>query len=221
MTDAELLTAVDEAFAVTSRGLAPWPDPHEGRPPADDEYSRLTEPERFRLIGARAEAWIAVLTEHRLATLGDDVVWAGPAVTVVAHAVELAPPAADALPIVVARSRVGDIADAGITLGVGRPAVVLVWLPECGCDACDSGSQNELDELDRHILTIVAGRFRRLSSGERHLTILGDTGWSGHCMSSAEVRRVLVDPTGWEELTGAPWANPPWDAGPEHVTPLS
>lgn len=217
MTDAELLQAVDAAFAVTSRGLAPWPDPHDGRSPADDEYSRVTEPERFRLIGARAEAWITVLTQHRLATLGDDVVWAGPVATVLADAVELVPAVPDALPIVVARSRVADVADAGVTLGVGRPAVVTVWLPECGCDACDSGSQNELDELDRYLLTVVTGRFRRLSSGDRHLTILGDTAWIGHGMSSADVRRVLADPTGWDELTGTPWANPFWDAGPEQA----
>ena len=36
-----------------------------------------------------------------------------------------------------------------LTLGVGDPAVCIGWLPDCGCDACDSGSPNELEQLDR------------------------------------------------------------------------
>jgi len=44
VTEQELLDAVDEAFAVTGRGLAPWPDPHPDRRPRAEEYSRLSDP---------------------------------------------------------------------------------------------------------------------------------------------------------------------------------
>ena len=48
-----LLPAVDEAFARLRGDLADWPDPHPGGRPAEEEYSRVTEPERYRLL-ARA-----------------------------------------------------------------------------------------------------------------------------------------------------------------------
>ena len=83
-----------------------------------------------------------------------------------------------ALPLIVARSRIGDVDDAGVTLGVGDPASCVAWFPGCGCDACDSGSQDELDELDRHVAGIVSGSFRRLTDGERQITVLDEHGWS-------------------------------------------
>lgn len=42
--------------------LPTWPDPHHGgAAPRDDEYSRLTDPGRYRIVHARARAWAAVL----------------------------------------------------------------------------------------------------------------------------------------------------------------
>ena len=54
------------------------------------------------------------------------------------------PRTAEALPLVVARSRLAEVEDAGVTLGVGDPVAVLAVIPDCGCDACDSGSQDAL-----------------------------------------------------------------------------
>ena len=206
-----MLTAVDTVFAVTAQGLAPWPDPHQGRLPADDEYSRVTNAARYRLVGARADAWIAVLTERGLASVRHDVVWRQAPRTLVTRAERLEPAAPGALTLVVARSRIADVADAGVTLGVGQPAAFIEAFPDCGCDACDYGCQNELDHLDRHILAVVRGRFRRLAQGDRHVTLLGDDGWSAQNLRSAQALAVLADPTGWEEISGAPWGWPAED----------
>ncbi|MCY3863114.1 MAG: DUF6226 family protein [bacterium] len=47
--------------------------------------------------------------------------------------------------------------DAGVSLGVGDPAVLVLAAPDCGCDACDSGSQ---DALDEYMLSVVTGSER-------------------------------------------------------------
>ncbi|MCW2737414.1 DUF6226 family protein [Nocardioides sp.] len=60
---AALVPAVDEAFARVRGDLADWPHPHPGGAgPAEHEYSSVTDPERYRLLGMRAEAWVQVIT---------------------------------------------------------------------------------------------------------------------------------------------------------------
>jgi len=57
-----LLPAVDEACARLRGDLADWPDPHpDGRPAGEEEYSRVTEPERYRLLAARSDAWVEAI----------------------------------------------------------------------------------------------------------------------------------------------------------------
>jgi Family of unknown function (DUF6226) len=121
------------------------------------------------------------------------------------------PVAAGALELVIAHSQIGDVDDAGVVLGVGNPAECVNWFPDCGCDACDSGSQNELDHLDVHLLGIVTGSFRRLTRGKRVITVIGDGGWSASGFRSAarrighQVEAVLAEPHGWNELRGRSW----------------
>lgn len=208
----ELLDAVDEAFAVTSRDLAPWPDPHPERRPRDEEYSRLSDPAKWRIVGARADAWMTALNTAGLAEVERNapIRWEAPPRPLVSRADRLVPHVAGGLPLVLARSHLGPVDDAGVTLGVGDPAVVITWIPDCGCDACDSGSQDVLDELDEVIVGVVSGAFRRLASGERVITVIGTDRWSGSSTGSGrfgrgEVARILADPTGWQELSGAPW----------------
>jgi hypothetical protein len=44
--------------------LPTWPDPHPERAsPQDEEYSRLTDPGRYRIVHARARTWAAVLED--------------------------------------------------------------------------------------------------------------------------------------------------------------
>lgn len=207
----ELLGAVDGAFAITGRDLTAWPDPHPDRAPLDDEYSRLGDPAKWRIIGARAEAWLDALVDAGLAVVDRNVSiqWRVEPATVIGRADRLVPVAAGALSLVVARSRLGDVDDAGVTLGVGDPAVCVTWLPSCGCDACDDGSQPELDRLDDHIVAVVGGAFRHLSAGGRNVTVLGEQEWSaaGRFVRH-EVEAILADPAGWNELAGESWLSP-------------
>ena len=207
VTGSELLAAVDAAFAVTGRGLARWPDPHGGRAPLDEEYARLTNAGKWRIVGARADAWLAALADARLATVERDVEvrWTAAPGPVISRTDRLVPRAAGALPLVVARSRIDDVGDAGVTLGVGDPAVCVAWIPPCGCDACDRGAQPEIDQLDDAVLPIVLGVFRRLSKGDRVVTVHGELGWSAANVPARAVPAILSRPRGWDELWGASW----------------
>jgi hypothetical protein len=162
------------------------------------------------MIGARAEAWLVALVEGGLAVVDADasVRWRVEPRTVISRADRVVPVAPGALPVVVARSRLGEVDDAGVTLGVGDPAACVMWFPECGCDACDSGSQDELDVLDDHLRSIVSGGLRRLSDGTRTITVISDGQWSASGdFDHHEVEAILADPTGWDELAGKTWLN--------------
>ena len=105
----------------------------------------------------------------------------------------------------IARTQLGDVPDVGVVIGVGDPAASLEVNPDCGCDACDSGSANDLWVLDRDLLGVVTGVFRRLSRGSRTITVGHD-----HCSASGDFRRgelgaILLDADGWTELRGAAW----------------
>ncbi len=207
MTESELVRAVDTAFQTTGDGLERWADPHPDRSPAEEEYSRVTNPAKWRIIGARADAWLMAAVDAGLAVvepdspvdIGDSPLTFSRVDLLVAHA-------AGALPLVVARSSLGDVTDAGITIAVGEPATVVTWLPDCGCDACDSGSQAELDRLDLFVTGVMLGRFRRLTRGTRRIEVIDNQGWTGLGLRRRDnVAKILADPRGWAELTGASW----------------
>lgn len=199
-----VMEAVERAFVRTAAGLTPWSDPHPDRQPSDDEYSRVTDAARYGIIGARADAWAEALIELGLGSLRGTVEWVRPPRTEVSRAVTIVPSVESALPVVIARSRLDDADDAGVTLGAGWPADVIAWLPHCGCDACDSGSQNELDLVDEYLRAIVTGSFRRLRQGDREIVFVGDS-WSASNVDRRRADRVLADPTGWDELSGTSW----------------
>lgn len=208
---AALVATVERAFTQTSAGLARWPDPHPDRSPADEEYSRLLDPAKWRIVGARADAWLVALVDAGLAVVEPDaaITWRTKPGPVISRAERAVPLAAGALPLIVAHSRLGEVDDGGVVLGIGHPAACITWFPDCGCDACDSGSQNELDHLDAHLVGIVSGAFRRLSDGTREITVIGDGGWSASGrFARREVDAVLADPDGWNELAGTSWLNP-------------
>lgn len=177
MDPVTLGAAVEQAFEVTSRGLRQWVDPHP--PPdrlvADEEYSRVTDPGKWRIVGARVDAWIDVLTAEGLASLERDtrVEWderPGPAVT---RTDLLSPRVQGALALVVGRTRIESVDGAGLVLGVGLPAACLVRIPDCGCDACDSGSADVIDQVDTWIGGIVRGELRHLVRPRRTITVIG------------------------------------------------
>jgi hypothetical protein len=212
MTELEhLQVAIEDAFAITSRETPPWPDPHpdHGAKP-QEAYSRLTNPARWRILRARTDAWLIALTQSDLATVEPvaHVAWRSSPGPVITSAERVVPAAAGALELVIAQSRIGDVGDAGVVLGVGSPAECINWFPDCGCDACDSGSQNELDHLDNHLLGIVTGRFRRLTKRTQTITVINEDRWSATNLSATtrrHVENVLADPRGWTDLTGTSW----------------
>ncbi len=213
MDEAQLLNAVDSAFAATSAGIERWADPHGAESPKAEEYSRVTDAERWRIIGARADAWVAALVESGLATVnrGVEVAWRDEPGPIITRTDLVTPSAPGALPIVIGRSSIvgGDnvrVDDVGVVLGVGAPAVCIARLPDCGCDACDSGSQNELDKLDEMLCSVTSGAFRHLTKRDRVITQTGPGAWSySGSVRYGRVDRILARPKGWVELSGASW----------------
>jgi hypothetical protein len=111
ITEPELLAEVDAAFELAASRMARWPNPHLDRPPRDEEYSRLTDPAKWRIVGARADAWIRALVGAGLgrAEPTAPVRWLVPPRTRVSRTDWVVPRAPGALPLVVARSQIGEV----------------------------------------------------------------------------------------------------------------
>lgn len=210
VTESSLRAAVDAAFVDTARGLRRWPDPHPDRQPADDEYSRVTDPAKWRIVGARVDAWIAATVSLGLAVVERDaaVTWRERREPTIASTDVVRPLTAGALALTIARTVIEGVAGAGVLLGVGEPAEELALIPDCGCDACDSGSQNELDHLDTEIARVIVHPFRRLRRAGTTIDVHHDGGWSSASsgpLDRATIETALADPTGWDELSGRSW----------------
>lgn len=236
MEAGSLLLAVERAFELTSRGLAQWDDPHPppDRVVADEEYSRVTDPAKWRIIGARVDAWLHVLAAEGLATVerGTHVEWVELPGPVVSRADLVRPAVTDGLPLVVGRTLIEGVDDAGVVLGVGLPAAALERIPDCGCDACDSGSADVIAQVDTWVGGIVRGELRHLVRSGSTVTVIGDEvrqashtpdlpagGWFTYAPAGAgedlaptpsptwpfDVDAVLADPTGWREWSGPSW----------------
>ena len=157
----ELRVRVEERWAAADRPS--WPAPREPmEPPRDEEYSRVTDPDRYRVVVERARLWAQVLGELPGVSVeplgqGEIPVRAGD------------PPL---LPMVyqcglrVTSDRPGtlsllllerDAAGAVLHICVADPGVELTAQPECGCDACDDGSAHLLEQIDEHVLIAVGG----------------------------------------------------------------
>ena len=188
----ELVAAVDAAFVETGRGLPGWPDPHPDRRPLEEEYSRVTNPQRWEILAARAEAWFEALTDAGLAEIEPEaeVVWLEPPRFTAARTVRAVPRAPGAIPLVVAMTGFEEVEWPGVAIGAGDPAAVMEVIPDCACDACDSGSQDALDVLDEYVLCVVTGAYRKLWRGRREITVYAEDhmSWSGF-----EERRVSIE----------------------------
>ncbi|ATG52948.1 hypothetical protein CFK38_16540 [Brachybacterium vulturis] len=186
----QLLTEVEDAFAQTGTDTPAWEDPHlsaggELRDSREEEYSRCLDPGKYRIFWTRAEAWTRVLTARGWADVdvddGAGIVWAVKPYVDRYRTTVLRPRRPGAQPLVLARTSPdeatgsGDLTgpDAlimGLVVGVGEPPVPVSTTPDCGCDACDSGSRDLLEELDCLILSIVDGSFEAVLA----------PGWSSH-----------------------------------------
>lgn len=176
----QLLAAVEDAFAAAGADTAGWADPHVGpdgedRDSLEEEYSRCLDPGKYRILWARAEAWMQILTARGWAERdeigsGDRLTWLIPPRVAPHRTTVLHPRRPGALSLVLARTAPDDISGStdlsgaeallpGLVLGIGDPALEVETLPDCGCDACDSGSRDLLEQLDRLLLSIVDGSF--------------------------------------------------------------
>jgi len=144
--------------------LPSWPSPRpEGVEPRDEEYSRVSDLHKYRVVHGRAGAWT-------------DVLGALPGVVVerldpvaaerreFTRGVRIVSPVPGTLPLVLLErdagpAEHGDAVDS-LHVAVQDTAHLLDHgHPDCGCDACDLGSNDLLENIDDQILSVVAGPF--------------------------------------------------------------
>lgn len=187
-----LTDAVEAAYA--SADAPSWPDPHPDRQPSDEEYSRVTDPSRYRIVGSRADAWVAALTGLGLATAtaqaGGDAWRFDPGIAP-GRGVSLHPTRPGALPLHLTLTDLEGVPDCVLGVGVGDPPVVALY-PDCLCDACDSGSSDLLAVVDEGIARVVDGRFLRITTRKGEITDYEDgREWSTR-HSDARVERMVA-----------------------------
>ncbi len=210
---ASLLPAVDEAFARLRGDLADWPDPHPGgRSPAEDEYARCLDPDKYRLLAVRADAWVEAITAAGLGTAHPvdpgSVRWVGEPV--------LAPTRVTAirgrdgtLPILVGIAPSQGADEAFVQVGVSDPVEVLERQPDCGCDACDTGSADLLETLDNAFILALSGGVHVVRHGTRFVARTID-GWGASGRFEAdEPQRWLAEADAGRRANGVvrgePW----------------
>lgn len=211
------------------RAMPAWPDPHEGLDePRDDGYSLVTEPERYRIVHARARAWATSL--GRLPGIDVETLAPGP-IDEEGHlgpfdrGVRLTPRRLGTLPLVLLER---DACPPGhgaplpvLHISVVQPDVTLEMIPDCGCDACDRGSADLLHVIDEAIAHIVGGPFVALRGkgwqaqwhpgggssggagrGPQHARVMK---WCNQLARGDEVRL----PRGAEAFVGRSWLGEP------------
>ena len=147
-TIADVRTEVDRVFDALN---APsWPDPHaDNQIAAEEEYSRVTDPQRYRALVLRLQAWqqaLSTLCDVGVDTMakGEDQLqqrWSSP------HG--------NTLPLHVSVVTFDQVPFVG--LSVTSDADPFDIVPDCACDACDSGSQDLLAVLDDDMTALVDG----------------------------------------------------------------
>ena len=225
----DLLADVERAFAETGADTPPWPDPHLGAggrdiPVREEEYSRCLDPGKYRIVVARAEAWAQVLTARDWAEREEIAdVAALPWLNAPRHggcgATILRPHRPGAQPLLLVRTAgedepgsvdlaSGDAVSHSIVVSIGDPPYPVETVPDCGCDACDSGSRDLLQQLDQAVLSIVDGSYEvELSPrGHRERSSFGASAGSGPDQPEETVR-----------ITAGPWAE---DWTPRPMDPM-
>lgn len=237
----DLLADVERSFAVTGADTPPWPDPHLGPdgediPVREEEYSRCLDPGKHRILAARAEAWAQVLVAKGWAEreeIADSaaLTWLTDPLVTTHRATVLRPHRPGAQPLLLARTapdgQDGDHdlarADAllpGLVVGAGDPPLPVETIPDCGCDACDSGSRDLLEQLDQAILSIVDGSYEALISprGRSDRSSFGASAGAG--VDQPEVNAVLTAGPwveGWTPRPMDPMLDPGDDAWAEEM----
>lgn len=205
-----LLPAVDDAFARLRGDLADWPDPHPGgRAPLEEEYSRCLDPEKYRLLAARADAWVEAITAAGLGVAQErapeDVAWQGEPILAPTRVVVVTG-REGTQPIVVGIAPSQSTDEAFVQVGVGEPAEVLERQPDCGCDACDTGSADLLDRIDSAFVLALSGGVYAVREGDAVVRRSLD-GWGSTGVADGE---RWLDEAADERRTAGVVAGEPW-----------
>ncbi|WP_420098678.1 DUF6226 family protein [Corynebacterium sp.] len=165
----EILAAVDREYATDPLSAVTWDDPHPDLEVYDEEYSRVTDPERFRIVGARVDAWERALVGLGLAHAEPVVTPSGWRQAPSRKAVRLVPLSTGAQPLVMVKEAFHDTPETVLVAGAGgaddRDPVELGAAPDCACDACDSGSEHLLEDVDELVGKVVGGFVRVWGEG--------------------------------------------------------
>ena len=204
-TIADVRTEVDRVFDALN---APsWPDPHaDNQIAAEEEYSRVTDPQRYRALVLRLQAWqqaLSTLCDVGVDTMakGEDQLqqrWSSP------HG--------NTLPLHVSVVTFDQVPFVG--LSVTSDADPFDIVPDCACDACDSGSQDLLAVLDDDMTALVDGSLVFIvapSEADRRCALE----WGGDGPAPLSEPEAVVDairsgddpllPEGCVVLHGRPW----------------
>lgn len=224
------VTSLDELRAQVAvdydrLGLPTWPDPHVGMDsPPEQEYSRVTDPARYAIVYARARMWADVLG----GLPGVDVEPLAPApLDAEGHfgsfdrGVRITSARPGALPLLLlerdAPLNGAEGSQPVLHISVERPDMSVGRLPDCGCDACDRGSDDLLDAIDRWVGEVVGGPMVVLRGPGWHARWHPDGGESGGVGRGPdharlmELCRRLADgqdvrlPERSEAFVGGPW----------------
>ena len=194
VTLGELQAEVEQRYAVL--GLPAWPDPHPDRTEVgDEEYSRLTQPERYRVVHVRGRIWAEVL-EAALGVAVSELSGEPMSRTRLGfdRGLRLSPDRAGTLPLFLLERDVPTESDASLAvlhLAVARPDLVVASEPDCGCDACDSGSADLLASIDATIGHVVGGPYVVLRGPQWHAEWHPDGGSAGSDGTGPDFRMLM------------------------------
>jgi hypothetical protein len=84
-----------------------------------------------------------------------------------------------------------DMTLAGLQVSVVKPEVAVAMLPDCGCDACDHGSDDLLGAIDEVIGRVVGGPFVVLQGKQWHAQWYPGGGSSGGARRGPDHSRMM------------------------------
>lgn len=195
-----LLQDVEMVFQATGGGSLAWPNPHRDRDSSPDEYCRIADPGKYRILVDRVWAWVAVLVARGWATARDWAEWADLRLAQEYQQAVLEPVAEGAVPLAFAITVDDPEIGHRVVVGAGDPVVVLYEPRECGCDACDDGSEIMLQDLDQWALSVVDGSLI-VDGGPDAPTI--DSSFAGRTVGGTPGQNSRGAP---KSFTAGPWA---------------
>lgn len=163
----ELLADVDARFAAMDPPS--WPDPHRYTEPDEDEHGRISDRRRFDLPTMRVQAWTRALVAAGLAQVETTPVPEGCSA---AYGLRARRPGTLLL-------LVETTVEGHTNLAIEDPQILIGWGPNCGCDACDHGSELLLDYFETLLTSVVSGQLEVEQTATRRSVTHSRGGSSG------------------------------------------